>query len=72
MFADYKANRPATPPEIKRAIPEVIEMLRNMDVPLLNDQRREADDIIGTVANGAWIADTEYPWCRRTKISFSF
>jgi 5'-3' exonuclease len=53
MFADYKANRPATPPEIKRAIPEVIEMLRNMDVPVLTLAGVEADDVIGTVANRA-------------------
>ena len=53
MFADYKANRPPTPPEIKRAIPEVIAMLTNMDVPVLTLAGVEADDIIGTVARRA-------------------
>ena len=36
MFADYKANRPATPPEIKKAIPEVITMLKQMNLSLIH------------------------------------
>ena len=50
MFTDYKANRPPTPPELKQHIPRVIEMVRNMGVPLLMTSGVEADDIIGTVA----------------------
>ena len=53
MFADYKANRPPTPPEIKAAIPRVITMLENMGVPVLTLAGVEADDIIGTVARRA-------------------
>jgi 5'-3' exonuclease len=53
MFADYKANRPATPPEIKKAIPEVITMLKQMNIPTLTLAGVEADDIIGTVAHRA-------------------
>jgi DNA polymerase-1 len=53
MFADYKANRPATPPEIKKAIPEVITMLKQMNIPVLTLAGVEADDIIGTVARRA-------------------
>ena len=50
MFTDYKANRPPTPPELTEIIPAVIEMVRNMGVPLLMTSGVEADDIIGTVA----------------------
>mgnify|MGYP000237422944 CR=1 FL=1 len=49
MFADYKANRPETPPEIKQVIPKVIEMVQNMGIPTLVMSGVEADDIIGTL-----------------------
>ena len=39
MFADYKANRPPTPPEIVAVIPE-IEMVRRVGVPGLGERRR--------------------------------
>ena len=53
MFADYKANRPPTPPEIVAVIPEVIEMVRRVGVPGLSASGVEADDVIGTVARRA-------------------
>ena len=53
MFADYKANRPPTPPEIVAVIPEVIEMVRRMGVPSLSASGVEADDVIGTVSRRA-------------------
>jgi len=50
MFSDYKANRPPTPPELIAAIPEVIELVQRMGIPLFQMSGVEADDIIGTIA----------------------
>lgn len=50
IYSDYKANREATPPDLKAQIPWVIEALTLMDVPVLEMDNYEADDIIGTLS----------------------
>lgn len=50
IYEQYKAQRQETPPDLKAQIPEVIDILRKMGLPVLEMQDYEADDIIGTLA----------------------
>jgi DNA polymerase-1 len=50
QFADYKANRTETPPELIEQIPIIEKMLEALRIPVLKLGRFEADDVIGTVA----------------------
>lgn len=50
MFKEYKAQRPASPDEIKTAIPQLTSLLKSLRVPLLRESGVEADDVIGTLA----------------------
>ncbi|MBO2543239.1 DNA polymerase I [Salegentibacter sp. BDJ18] len=50
MFAEYKANRDATPEPIKEAIPIIQDILNAMHIPVVVLPGCEADDIIGTLA----------------------
>lgn len=51
MFEDYKANREAQPEDITIAVPYIKELLRAMNIPMIECQGFEADDIIGTLAH---------------------
>jgi len=53
MYQPYKANRDATPEEIRKAIPWIKELLTAYQIPILEHLGYEADDIIGTVAKTA-------------------
>lgn len=53
MFAEYKANRDATPEAIKIAIPYIQELLSAMHIPIIESAGCEADDLIGTIAKQA-------------------
>lgn len=53
MFADYKANRDATPEAIKIAVPWIQELLKAMHIPIIEVAGCEADDLIGTIAKQA-------------------
>ncbi|MCQ2611651.1 MAG: DNA polymerase I [Treponema sp.] len=46
----YKANRPKTPEDLHAQIPWIIEVLKAMNIPVLQCDGYEADDIIATVA----------------------
>ncbi|MBQ8367050.1 MAG: DNA polymerase I [Alistipes sp.] len=50
MFAEYKANRPPTPEDIKISVPYVKRLLEAMNIPILEVAGFEADDVIGTLA----------------------
>jgi len=49
-FADYKANRVETPPDLLEQIPYVRRVLDAMHIPILEFDGYEADDVIGTLA----------------------
>ncbi|MBS1783327.1 MAG: DNA polymerase I [Bacteroidetes bacterium] len=49
-FADYKANRQEAPEDITAAIPDIKEIVRGFNLPCLELDGYEADDIIGTLA----------------------
>lgn len=53
LFADYKGQRKATPPELKEQFPLCMEVLRSMDIAALELDDYEADDIIGTFVKKA-------------------
>ncbi|MDT8347139.1 MAG: DNA polymerase I [Flavobacteriaceae bacterium] len=53
LYADYKANRDATPEPIQQAIPYIHEILKAMHIPIIEVPGFEADDIIGTLAKQA-------------------
>ncbi len=49
LFADYKANRTASPTDFKGQVDLVKEVLRALRVPSLEAEGYEADDVIATV-----------------------
>ncbi|MBT1701490.1 DNA polymerase I [Fulvivirgaceae bacterium PWU4] len=53
IFADYKATRQETPEDIRYGIPKVKEIIRGFNIPILELDGFEADDIIGTIASQA-------------------
>ncbi|HYM09194.1 MAG TPA: 5'-3' exonuclease H3TH domain-containing protein, partial [Bryobacterales bacterium] len=53
MFAGYKANRAETPPELLQQIPQIRRLLEALRVPIIEQERFEADDVIGALARRA-------------------
>src|SRR5438552_12631801 len=50
LYADYKANRPPTPPDLKAQVDPLIAIVEALGIPLLRVPDVEADDVIGTLA----------------------
>ncbi|KPA89705.1 DNA polymerase I [Pseudomonas asplenii] len=57
MFADYKANRPSMPDEMRVQIEPLHASVRAMGFPLLCVEGVEADDVIGTLARSSAAAN---------------
>ena len=53
LFADYKATRAETPPELIEQMPYIQRWLNAARVPILAYDGYEADDVIGTLAQQA-------------------
>lgn len=53
IFTEYKANRQETPEDIRTSVPIVKEIIRGFNIPILEMDGYEADDVIGTVAKRA-------------------
>ena len=49
-FADYKANRQETPEDILSAVPDIKRIIEGFNIPVIELDGFEADDIIGTLA----------------------
>lgn len=49
-FADYKANRQETPEDLKAAIPDIKRIIRGFNIPCMECDGYEADDVIGGLA----------------------
>lgn len=49
-FPPYKAQREATPEDIKLSVPHIQAILQAMHIPVLQAEGFEADDVIGTLA----------------------
>lgn len=52
-FPEYKAQREATPEDIRKAVPIIKEILAAYRIPILEVSGYEADDVIGTLATKA-------------------
>ncbi len=52
-FPAYKAQREATPEDISKAVPIIKELLNAWNIPILQVDGYEADDVIGTLATKA-------------------
>ena len=53
LFNEYKANRKETPEAIKISVPIIQNLLKSLNIPILELEGYEADDIIGTIAKQA-------------------
>ena len=53
IFAEYKANRPPMPDELRLQIDPLLEAVTAMGLPLLRIEGVEADDVIGTLCRQA-------------------
>lgn len=53
LFPAYKANRDATPEDIKEAVPYVKRLIEGFNIPVIEIPGYEADDVIGTLAKQA-------------------
>ena len=52
-FPEYKAQREETPEDIRKAIPIIKDILKAYNIPILQVDGYEADDVIGTLAKKA-------------------
>ncbi len=53
LFADYKANRPSMPDELRSQVTPLLEAVEALGLPMLRVPGVEADDVIGTLALAA-------------------
>lgn len=49
-YEQYKAQRPETPEDIRKAVPVIKDLLQAMNIPVLEVPGFEADDVIGTLS----------------------
>ncbi len=52
-YPEYKAQREACPEDIKASVPIIKDMLRAFNIPVIEAEGYEADDVIGTLATKA-------------------
>jgi DNA polymerase I len=50
LFAEYKANRPPMPNDLRSQIQPLLEIIKAQGLPILRIEGVEADDVIGTLA----------------------
>jgi DNA polymerase-1 len=50
LFAEYKAQRPGMPDELRAQVPPLLAIIEAQGLPLLREPGVEADDVIGTLA----------------------
>lgn len=53
LYKEYKANRPPMPPELRKQIEPLHQVIQAMGIPMLVIDGVEADDVIGTLADAA-------------------
>ena len=59
IYEPYKAQRQETPEDIRKSVPVIKDIIRAYNIPILEVEHYEADDVIGTAANRFASADTE-------------
>ena len=58
-YADYKANRQETPEDILAAVPDIKKIIEAFNIPIIELDGFEADDVIGTLSKQAELAGYE-------------
>lgn len=53
MYKEYKANREAMPEDMRKSIPYIKQMIASFNIPVVEVEKYEADDVIGTLAKKA-------------------
>ncbi len=53
IFPDYKAHREETPEDIRSSVPWIKKILTAYNIPVIEVDNYEADDVIGTIARKA-------------------
>ncbi len=56
MYEDYKATRKPMPEDLVGQLPQIIEMLTALGIPVLREEGVEADDVLASVAHQAELA----------------
>lgn len=59
IYEPYKAQRQETPEDIRKSVPVIKDIIRAYNIPILEVEHYEADDVIGTAASHFASADTE-------------
>jgi len=59
IFADYKAQRPPMPDDLRSQVDPIHAIIKAMGIPLFVEEGVEADDVIGTLARQAEAANRE-------------
>ena len=52
-YDEYKAQRPSSPPELRAQFPHVRRIMQAFEVPILEHEDYEADDVLGTLGRQA-------------------
>ena len=52
-FVDYKANRQEAPEDLTDAIPDIKRIIKALNIPVIESDGYEADDVIGTLSKQA-------------------
>ena len=53
FFEDYKAQRPSMPQELRNQFPHIRRLMEALRVPIMEMDRYEADDLLGTLSSQA-------------------
>lgn len=53
MFKDYKAHRPPMPDDLRNSLPYIKRIIKGFNIPEIEVEGYEADDVIGTLAKKA-------------------
>ena len=53
IYAEYKANRPPMPEELRPQVPVLCDLIQALGWPMIQEPGVEADDVIGTLATRA-------------------
>lgn len=59
IYEPYKAQRQETPEDIRKSVPVIKDIIRAYNIPILEVEHYEADDVIGTAASRFASANTE-------------
>lgn len=52
-FSEYKAHRQETPEDLALAIPDIKKIIKGLNIPIIESDGYEADDVIGTLSKQA-------------------